>query len=215
MLRKTEPELLDTLPVDHPDALDFRRDMRRINALMGNFRWFARVLPGVVHRAESQLELGAGVGELCSYLAERGHPLDGLDLWPAPPGWPPERTWHRADLVSFDGYPRYRVVLGNMIFHQFTDAAIAQLGEKLRSHARVILACEPLRRRALQPLYRLVARLAGANHVSIHDGHVSIAAGFLGDELPRLLGLKHDEWRWQCHTTLLGAYRMIAVRRSS
>ena len=31
------------------------------------------------------------------------------------------------------------------------------------------------------------APLLGANHVSLHDAHVSIAAGFLGDELPRAL----------------------------
>ncbi len=213
MLRKTEPELLDALPFDHPDALHFRRDMRRINSLMGNFRWFARVGPSVMPRHSVALELGAGVGELCAYLAARGHAVDGLDLWPAPSRWPPERTWHRADLLSFDRFPRYPVILGNMIFHQFTTEALAHLGEKLRTGARVILACEPARRRAFQPLYRLVARLSGANHVSLHDGHVSIAAGFLGDELPRLLGLTREKWDWECHTTLLGAYRMIARRR--
>jgi hypothetical protein len=42
---------------------------------------------------------------------------------------------------------------------------------------------------------------------------VSIAAGFCGDEMPRLLGLQPTQWDIDCHTTALGAYRMIASRR--
>jgi hypothetical protein len=42
---------------------------------------------------------------------------------------------------------------------------------------------------------------------------VSIAAGFRGEELPAALGLTTAEWNVRCTTTLLGAYRMIAVRR--
>jgi hypothetical protein len=53
----------------------------------------------------------------------------------------------------------------------------------------------------------------GANHVTRHDGPVSIAAGFVGEELPAALGLAPDQWVWSCRTSWLGAYRMIAVRR--
>jgi len=54
--------------------------------------------------------------------------------------------------------------------------------------------------------------LLGANRVSLHDAHVSVAAGFRGDELPEMLGLRQPQWRWSCHTTMLGAYRMVARR---
>ena len=60
----------------------------------------------------------------------------------------------------------------------------------------------------------MLGPLLGANHVSLHDAHVSIAAGFRGDELPRALGLAATEWEIGCETTVLGVYRMIAVRRT-
>ena len=41
-----------------------------------------------------------------------------------------------------------------------------------------------------------------------------IAAGFIGDELPRSLGLDPSLWRWEITHTWLGAYRMIAERHS-
>ena len=101
--------------------------------------------------------------------------------------------WHRADLLNFDGYDDYAVILGNLIFHQFSDVQLAALGLKLRRSARLILACEPLRRRSSQILFAAVAPLLGANHVSLHDAHVSVGAGFRGAELPHLLGLPVHE----------------------
>jgi hypothetical protein len=62
MLRTLQPELLDSLPSDHPDARHSRRDLRVINRLMGNHRWFARTLPPLVRAGEHALELGAGNG---------------------------------------------------------------------------------------------------------------------------------------------------------
>ncbi|MEO1844804.1 MAG: hypothetical protein ABGZ37_11065, partial [Akkermansiaceae bacterium] len=58
--RVVQPELLDELPFDDPDALRSRRDLRFINGVMGNFRWMRRRLAG---RAEGRvIELGAGDG---------------------------------------------------------------------------------------------------------------------------------------------------------
>ena len=127
---------------------------------MGNHRWFARTLPGQLRPTEKILELGAGTGELGDRLAARGIAADGLDLWPAPPGRPAGR-WHRADLLAFAGYDEYPVILGNLIFHQFTADQLAALGKKLRRSARLILACEPLRRRSSQVLFATLAPLLG------------------------------------------------------
>jgi hypothetical protein len=212
MQRTLEPELLDSLPHDHPDALQNRRDLRLTNRIMGNHRWLERTLPRIVHPGEVVLELGAGAGELGLCLARKGLAIAGLDLWPRPTEWNANLAWHREDLRTFDRYSDYAAIVGNLIFHQFSDADLAQVGEKLRCTARVIVASEPQRRRMSQFLYRAFTPLIGANHVSRHDGHVSIAAGFRGDELPRALGLARDEWRIDQHSTALGAYRMIAVR---
>ena len=214
MLRTHQPELLDSLPPQHPDALHNRRDLRLTNRLMGNHRWLARALPPRLRPGELVLELGAGTGELAGRLGAAGVSVDGLDLWPRPKNWPASRTWHAADLRTFTDFGRYAVVVGNLILHQFTDAELATLGRKLQQKARLIVACEPARRRLSQVLYRVLGPLFGANHVSLHDAHVSIAAGFCGQELPHALGLDAAAWEWHCATTALGAYHMVARRRA-
>lgn len=213
MQRTLQPEILDSLPVDHPDALHNRRDLRVTNWIAGNHRWLRRQLPALLRPGERALELGAGTGELGLGLQRNQLPIDGLDLWPRPVGWFAERAWHVADLRTFAGYADYPIVYGNLIFHQFSDADLAALGTRLRRSARVIVACEPARRRLSQILFRTLGPLLGANYVSLHDAHVSIAAGFRGNELARQLGLEADAWDIRCRTTLLGVYHLVAVRR--
>ena len=212
MQRTLQPELLDSLPPDHPDALRNRRDLRITNQMIGSHRWLIHTLPPLLRPGEVALEIGAGSGELGLCLTQQSVAIDGLDLWPRPAAWPAERLWHQSDLRSFNGYADYPVIVGNLILHQFSEADLACLGDTLRRTARVIVACEPQRRRISQMLYRSFAPLFGANHVSLHDAHVSIAAGFRGDELPAILGLRPDEWRVRCSSTALGVYRMLAVR---
>jgi hypothetical protein len=213
MPRVCEPELLDSLPFDHPDAVRNRRDLRLVNGFMRNLPWFRRTLPPLLRPGEPVLELGAGQGELGQLLIAAGVPLDGLDLWPRPARWPAERAWHRGDLKAFEGYAAYPTVIGNLIFHQFEAPELAQLGATLRRTARVIVACEPLRRRLSQTMMAVIGPLLGANHVTLHDSRVSIAAGFVADELPRALGLDDGQWDVTAAATVPGAYRMVAVRR--
>jgi hypothetical protein len=214
MQRTLQPELLDSLPPDHPDALRNRRDLRVTNRIIGSHRWFERALPPQLRAGELALELGAGTGELGRRLVRAGVAVDGLDRWPRPADWPAARAWHVADLQHFTGYDRYAAVFGNLIFHQFSDSDLAALGEKFIRTARVIAACEPARRRFSQLLYRTFGPLFGANHVSLHDAHVSIAAGFRGGELANALGLDAAGWTLHHSTSALGVYRLMAVRRT-
>jgi hypothetical protein len=153
------------------------------------------------------------MGEMALRLNRRGITVDGLDLWPRPARWPANREWHVADLKAFDGYGAYPAVIGNLIFHQFTEAELADLGTRIRRTARVVVACEPERRKISQTVMAAVAPLLGANHVTLHDARVSIAAGFQGNELAAALGMIPGEWDFSCTTTALGASRMVAVRR--
>jgi hypothetical protein len=213
MHRALEPELLDSLPHDHPDAVHNRRDLRVINRFMRNRAWFERTLPSVLRAGDRVLELGAGTGEMGIALSGRGIAVDGLDLWPRPKAWPADREWHQADLKTFAGYAAYPAVIGNLIFHQFSEAELGVLGAALRPTARVVIACEPQRRKMSQTIMAAVGPLLGANHVTMHDARVSIRAGFQGDELPIALGMADGMWDFSCTTTALGALRMVASRR--
>lgn len=213
MQRILEPEHLDSLPVDHPDARHSRRDLRLTNRFLGTHRWIENTLPGLLRPGESVLEIGAGTGELGRRLVRKGLTPAGLDLWPRPVDWPAVAEWHREDLRTFPGYHRYQAIVANLILHHFSDADLADLGGRLRRTARVIIACEPARRRVSQLFFRTLAPWFGANAVTLHDAHVSIAAGFSDDELPRLLGLDPATWQVRHTTTTTGVYRLTAVRR--
>jgi len=215
MLRRVQPEILDRLPPDHPDALHNRRDLRFFNAVMGNFRWFGRTLRQHLRPGDRLLELGAGEGDLGFYLRKALSDYDfsyaGLDLWPQPANWPKSWNWQREDLTKFSDYGRFNVIVGNLILHQFEDDALAELGRHWRESARLLVFCEPARR----PLHLRqlpLARLAGINYVSQHDARVSIEGGFWGAELPRLLGVDQPPWQVQLQHTFFGAYRMVAVK---
>ncbi len=215
--RRVQPEILDSLPPDHPDAAHNRRDLRFFNALMGNYRWFVNVLRTHLRPGDRVLELGAGEGDLGRYLRSRltsDLPVHGgLDLWPCPKHWPAAWAWHRDDLIRFSRYRDYNVIIGNLILHQFEDDVLAALGRQWREHARLLIFCEPARSN-LHLAQLPLARLAGINYVSRHDARVSIQGGFHAHELPRLLGLQGPEWHIHLHHTFLGAYRMVAVRES-
>jgi len=213
VLRIVQPELLDSLPDDHPDAQHCRRDLRLTNFAMGNFRWFRRTLPPRLRPGDRVLELGAGGGELAQALRPWISHYTGLDRCPPSARWPATWAWLRGDLRAFAHYDEHPVVLGNLIFHHLTTGELRALGSEFSQHARLVLASEPARRRRYQTLFDAGAALLGGSHVTRHDARVSIAAGFLDDELPAALGLDARDWDWHCTTTALGAYRMIAVRR--
>jgi len=215
MLRRVQPEILDGLPPDHPDAKHNRRDLRFFNAIMGNFRWFAHTLRNHLRPDDHLLELGAGEGDLGRYLQrclkEAPRFYAGLDLWPRPAVWPATWDWHRADLTTFPDYAASNVILGNLILHQFENPVLASLGQRWR-HARLLVFCEPARR-TLHLRQLPLARLAGINYVSRHDARVSIEGGFLDGELPRLLDLDERIWQISVSQTFWGAYRLIAIRK--
>jgi 2-polyprenyl-3-methyl-5-hydroxy-6-metoxy-1,4-benzoquinol methylase len=193
-----------------------RRELARVNRVMGNLAWFERALPPLARLGEAALELGAGDGALALRLRKAGLAVDALDRQPAPPAWltwPATARWHRADLRTFGGWAAYPIVLGNLVLHHFSDKELAALGAALDRHARVLVFNEPLRRPRSRVLWAIGAPLGGAGPVTRHDGRVSIDAGFRDAELPRLLGLDPDRWSWSVTETFLGAYRLVASRR--
>lgn len=214
MQRTLTPEILDSLPSEDSRAKHSRRDLRIFNALLGGTSWLRRTVQSSVHPGERVLEIGAGSGELGASLTRRGFTTDALDVAPRPAAWPQNARWHQADALGFADWSDYHAVIGNLIFHHFDTDALRTMGTRMSPHIRVIIACEPARRRIFQRLFAMLCTIVGANDVSRHDGRVSIEAGFLGDELPCLLGLDAASWRWKVTTTLRGMYRMVAQRRA-
>lgn len=211
MNRALQPEILDYLAPHHPAARRSRRDLRLINLVMGNDRWLVRTLGKHARSGERWLELGAGDGRLAARIGSGR--CDALDLQPAPDFWPAAARWHEADVRDFQQWAGYGVVFANLFFHHLPEAALRRVGDGLRRHARVVVACEPLRARRYQWLFAGLCPVIGANDVTRHDGQVSIGAGFREDELPRSLGLIEDNrWTWRVRHTLLGAYRLVATR---
>lgn len=214
MKRRLEPELLDSLPPDDPDALHSRRDLRLVNRAMGNLPWFEKTLARLARPGERVIELGSGTGELAACLRSAASvEVDGIDRIPPPSTWPETARWHQTDIQQFAGWNTYDIVAGNLILHHFDDAALHTLGAAIHPHARLLIFSEPTRKRLNQWIWNLTTPLCGANHITRHDGCVSIAAGFRGDELPHALGLDASTWSWTITYSWIGAYRLIATRR--
>lgn len=210
--RIVEPEILDRLPAEHPDAIRSRRDLRRINAIMGNTRWLLKTLRSHLCSQDIVAELGAGDGLLGNQLSWDGHYI-ALDLAPRPDRWPNNFEWEQGDFLHGHGssLSLASVVIGGLILHHFTDEQLQLLGEKFHT-ARLLIFCEPARR-ALHLWQGKLLRCIGINKVTQHDLPLSVRAGFLGEELPVRLGLPGSQWHWTVMTTFFGAYRMVAQRK--
>lgn len=210
MQRILTREILDDLPAQDAQAIRSRRDLRSINRLMGNARWWRKHVAAALRPGERVLEIGAGDAGFCLLP---GRVVDGLDLAPRPPAWHADATWHRTAVQDFADWEGYDAVVANLILHHLDRDTLDALGAHLRRHCRVIAACEPQRARRNQRVFRLLAPLARFCEVTRHDAIVSIAAGFLEDELPRALGLTSPTWTVHVQHSFRGAYRMLAVRR--
>ena len=97
------PEILDHLPADDPEAIRSRRDLRRVNLLMGNERWVCRTVRGFPEAAgRGIVEIGAGDGVLCGMLA-RSFPqarVTAYDLAPRPADLEARVEWRRGDIFA-------------------------------------------------------------------------------------------------------------------
>jgi hypothetical protein len=204
VLRTLHPELVDDLPPEHPGAIQSRRDLRRINALMGHAGIFTRSLRKVfpTQHPSRIVEIGAGDGDVLLRVARR---LAG--------------AWHGVDVTLVDLQDLLRdktkadfaalswgarsvkgdvfqwlketagektgAILGNLILHHFSDAQLSTLFLAAAQKADAFIAVEP--RRSGWPLFcARYLSLIGCNPVTCHDAPVSVRAGFIGRELSAL-----------------------------
>jgi len=209
--RIVEPELLDHLPHDDPAARRSRKDLRRINFLMGNERWLLRALRRIPPAAARGIcELGAGEGALVAEIARRfpDSRVAACDLAPRPDGLDVRIDWRSGDVFQHPPEPG-GVLVVNLFLHHFETEALRRLGQ-LCDGFDVLVFNEPDR----TPIAAFLGSLLHpfVNHVTRHDMQTSIRAGFRKGEIAALMGLDPARWRIEETSTWRGARRVIAWR---
>jgi hypothetical protein len=208
MERVIMPEILDDLDPADPEAIGARRDLRKINFLMGNERWILRQVKAVPEQARKGIvEWGSGSGDLLRCLARIG-PAAGVDLVPRPAGLPDEVGWRQGDV--FDQQAEGGgVLVANLFLHHFDDAGLCRLGEVAKQFEALVFV-EPLR----TPISAILGRglLPFVNRVTKHDTIVSIRAGFVPGELGKCMGLDPEEWKVSERCSWRGGLRVLASR---
>jgi hypothetical protein len=209
-------EMLDHLPADDPLAQRGRRDLRRINALMGNVHWMKKALLRATKRLSKRpnkwqasrfIELGAGEGHLCRKISHwfPEAAVTGLDFAPRPRDLPETICWRQGDLLDELRSCEGDTLLGVMILHHLSDESLHKIGEMADGY-RILCFCEPWRARFPHLLGALIRPFCGT--VTRHDLPASIAAGFVLGELCGLLGLR--SWHIQELIDWRGSLRFVA-----
>jgi hypothetical protein len=209
MDRIVEPEWLDELPPNDPQAAGSRRDLRRLNAWMGNVGSVARALSAGngVARLRRLTELGAGDGDFLLKLARRlGPDWAGtkallLDRQPQVT----DRTlagfralhWHPETVTCdvFEWHDRAEpdnsaLVLTNLFLHHFNGQFLSVLLQTIEARSNYFVALEP-RRSKFALFFSNLVGFIGCNAVTRHDAPVSVRAGFNGQELTQLWPNQH------------------------
>jgi hypothetical protein len=206
------PELLDHLPAADPEAQRSRRDLRRINFLMGNERWVCRTLRRFPQMVGCGIvEVGAGDGKLCEKMANLFPlaPVTAYDLAPRPAELDSRVRWQQGDLFTMPPPESGGVRVANLFLHHFEGESLRDLGRWCED-AELLVFSEPDRAILPHGLGGLMRPFI--NRVTRHDMHVSITAGFAAGEIPRLLGLDLASWRFEETWTWRGARRVIGWR---
>jgi SAM-dependent methyltransferase len=189
MPRTLEPEWLDVLPSSDARAQRSRRDLRRINLLMGNARHIARELRA--SRPMRIADLGAGDGELARRVLRGSDAAEVIlvdrALDALPPGWTKGAVVAKADVFDFLLRPgaRFDAIVANLFLHHFEREPLRRLLSLIAQRTGLFVACEPRRSRVALSASRLLG-LIGCNDVTRHDALVSVRAGFRGEELSEL-----------------------------
>jgi hypothetical protein len=202
--RSIEPELLDHMPADDQAAVQARRDLKRVNAIIRQSSLMAPILAGQWPHAAPRtiLDLGAGDGTFMLSVARRlaarwpGVTVTLLDRQSvvsretqvafADLGWKLETV--AADV--FDHLDRIKppgvdIITANLFLHHFTPKQLTRLLSLAARAAPLVVACEPRRSKFALRVSRLLWAI-GCKEVIRHDGIVSVRAGFSGTELSAL-----------------------------
>jgi len=190
-MRVLEPELLDVLPATDERAQQSRRDLRKLNWLMGHERLMAAMLQRASF--DTLIDLGTGDGQFAHNVVSRLRRSCRLVLVDQQriPSAPPDLVV--SDVMTFlrslEPHPR-TAIMANLFLHHFSDDALRELFHEASRKVDCFCACEPRRSRLSLAAIRLLP-LIGCNAVTRHDAAASIRAGFLDQELTALWPTAH------------------------
>jgi SAM-dependent methyltransferase len=199
--RQLEPEWLDELPAEAPEAVHSRRDLRLVNALMGNAGCLADTAGEMgLAPPRTLIELACGDGQLLVRLLNRT-------------GWKPQTillvdrqpvvteatrrdlkaSGQEVEIMAADVFdwlaagstPSADLIVTNLFLHHFTDDRLRDLLGLIAAKGEAFIACEP-RRSGFALFNTRLLGLIGCNHVTRHDAAISVRAGFRGKEITRL-----------------------------
>ena len=228
--RLVEPERLDSLPAGDPAAIRSRRDLQRLNLVMGQAGSIARRLlaHGGTRGMRRLVDLGGGDGTLLLRLARRLAPrcgaaravvVDRHALVTAATterferlGWTLEAvTAEVSEWLSRDPVADGTVIVANLFLHHFEDAPLRELLSHVAPRTGRFVACEPRRARFTLGAVRLMG-LIGCSSLTREDGLISVRAGFAGRELSELWPTG-DGWETEEGPAGLFSHCFVASRR--
>ena len=231
------PEILDELPPTDARAIRSRRDLQRVNRVMGSCGILTRAVRYSLASAPQHLplrvlELGAGDGSLALCIATRlttSWPVAELTLldrqaliaeptgtafallgWTLHPLTVDALEWARAPAQpQLPG--RWDVAWANLFLHHFREDALRELLSAAAERCDVFVACEPRRSAPALIGSRLLPAL-GVSADTRHDAIVSVRAGFRDDELSRMWPASRGGWRLTERRAGLFSHLFIAAR---
>ena len=182
-IRKIVPELLDSASGEEMAVnLD---DLHRINRYFGGRQTLRSALRPLMRPGLTILDVGAASADHAAGLADAR--VVSLDL--------SEHHLRRgrgarvaADAFALPFAPRsFDFVMANLFLHHFENDVIVRLLQTFATIARVGVVVNDLERSRLAwSFLPLTAPLLGWNRITLHDGPVSVAAGFRPAELAEL-----------------------------
>jgi SAM-dependent methyltransferase len=235
--RTVRPEILDELAPADPRAVRSRRDLQRLNRVMGSPDILTRAVRQALALAPRSsplriLELGAGDGASTLRVAKRlaaSWPAAELTLldrqalvaeatgtafahlgWTLRPLTADALEWARSPTQQ-QAAAHWDVILANLFLHHFEAAGLRALLSAVAARCDVFVACEP--RRSLPALIgsRLLFAL-GASADTRHDAIVSVRAGFRDKELSRMWPARGSGWTVEERHAGLFSHLFVAAR---
>lgn len=200
MDRRVEPELADHLPGDDPRAIRFRRDLRRLNAMLMNDRLVARALTRACGDSAPRVvvDLGTGDGTLMLSVAQRLAPrwrnvtvllVDQQNIVSAATREGFAALHWNVETVAADVFdflerpgPDFDIISANVFLHHFTEDRLQRLFEGVAKRSKLVVACEPRRTPFVREASRLLW-LLGYGDVVVEDAVTSARAGFVDTEM--------------------------------